>query len=247
MLNTVGDRLKFVRKVIQNTQQKMADMLEITLVSYQNYEGNKSLISSQALIKLYERYEVSIEWILTGTGAYTRNEVVIGHYFMINNENNSEASLEKISYRLLMSYLLFKQEGIKVPDFEKVRQTILKMPKEEQVDLLSEALTIDFSVYAENTRSVPYYAPFSALLDYARLNDMSFEWLLFGTVGGNIVSDMEGILTTPFQERLITRISDQKKPDEINEIIDLLPHASNTLLAKLKSSLLEIKKINDHI
>lgn len=247
MLNTVGERLKLVRKITQNTQQKMADLLEITLVSYQNYEGNKSLISSQALTKLYEHYEISIDWILTGTGAFTRNEIIIGQYFLINNENAAEASLDKIIYRVLMAYFLFQQEGFKVPDFEKTRQKINMLTDQEKNDLVSEALTIDFSIYANNTKSVPYYAPFTALMDFARLNNISFEWLTFGTLGKIKATDLEGILTTPFQERLIKRLSDQNHPEIINEIIELLPHASHSLLTKLKDSLTEIKKINDKI
>ncbi len=59
-----GKRLREIRMKRHITQQKMADLLDIALRSYQCYEGGDRSPSYEILVKLADILDVSVDWLL---------------------------------------------------------------------------------------------------------------------------------------------------------------------------------------
>lgn len=65
-METIGERIKVMRKRKGLTQADMKSLAGISSGNLSDIENNKSLPSSSALISLSRELEVSIDWILTG-------------------------------------------------------------------------------------------------------------------------------------------------------------------------------------
>ncbi|MFP7243120.1 helix-turn-helix transcriptional regulator [Pediococcus pentosaceus] len=61
-----GKRLRFVRKEKGDTQQDLANLLHVTQATINGYENGKSRPSQESLIKLANRWHVSVDYLLTG-------------------------------------------------------------------------------------------------------------------------------------------------------------------------------------
>lgn len=59
-----SQRLKQSRQMRAFTQQQIADLLDITINSYQKYEQGTRSPSFDILIKIADLYDVSIDWLL---------------------------------------------------------------------------------------------------------------------------------------------------------------------------------------
>ena len=62
-----SDRLKTIRKESPYTQQKIADMLCISLNAYQKYEQAERSPSLETLVKLADIFEVTTDYLLECT------------------------------------------------------------------------------------------------------------------------------------------------------------------------------------
>ena len=60
-------RLRELREQVSNTQQEIADMLNIQQNTYSQYETGQRQISLEVLVKLAEYYDVSVDYILNRT------------------------------------------------------------------------------------------------------------------------------------------------------------------------------------
>lgn len=65
-LKTVGERIKYARKLKGLTQNDIYKLTGISSGNLSDIENNKVLPSANALISLKRELEVSIDWILTG-------------------------------------------------------------------------------------------------------------------------------------------------------------------------------------
>jgi len=65
----IYDRLKLFRENQRLTQNKIADELKITQSSYNLYESGKRNIPDEIKIKIKEIYNISFDWLLTGSGS----------------------------------------------------------------------------------------------------------------------------------------------------------------------------------
>ena len=63
---TIGERLKNWRNDKGLTSTEISKTTRISQSSISDYENNKMAIGSQALLALYEHYNIDINWILTG-------------------------------------------------------------------------------------------------------------------------------------------------------------------------------------
>ncbi len=61
---TFGKRLRALRMKHGFTQQKTADMLDVTMSSYQKYEQNERFPSYEVLIKIGDIFDVSLDYLL---------------------------------------------------------------------------------------------------------------------------------------------------------------------------------------
>lgn len=65
-LKSVGDRIKYARKLKGFTQTDIYNLTGISSGNLSDIENNKTLPSANALISLKRELGVSIDWILTG-------------------------------------------------------------------------------------------------------------------------------------------------------------------------------------
>lgn len=59
-----SERLNFIRKSRGYTAQQMADYLSMGLRAYRNYESGDRFPSADALIKIADKLDVSIDYLL---------------------------------------------------------------------------------------------------------------------------------------------------------------------------------------
>ena len=59
-----GKRLNSIRKALGFTAQSMADYLSVSIRTYRNYESETSYPSLETLVRIADRLDVSIDWLL---------------------------------------------------------------------------------------------------------------------------------------------------------------------------------------
>lgn len=59
-----GKRLRAARIYRRYTQQRMAEILNMSLNTYQKYEQSERFPSADTLVKLADLYDVPIDWLL---------------------------------------------------------------------------------------------------------------------------------------------------------------------------------------
>ncbi len=71
----VGARLRKIRKEMDLTQDKIAKMLGIAVLTWQNYEYGNTNPSTEILFKLCNDTKFNPEWIITGQGSMFKSSV----------------------------------------------------------------------------------------------------------------------------------------------------------------------------
>ncbi len=74
MVETVGDRIKNLRKMHNFTQIQVANYLGFKQTQIAKLESNNRKLKSSSLNKLCELYNCPKEYILTGIGEYSKEE-----------------------------------------------------------------------------------------------------------------------------------------------------------------------------
>lgn len=74
MNETVGDRLKKLRKLHNFTQKQIADYLGFKQTHIAKLEKNDRTLKYSSLIRLCELYNCEEEYILSGIGNYSKDE-----------------------------------------------------------------------------------------------------------------------------------------------------------------------------
>ncbi|EGD51952.1 helix-turn-helix domain protein [Thermoanaerobacter ethanolicus JW 200] len=65
-MDTIGERIKYARKKNNLTITALSKLTGLSVGNLSDLENNKSMPSSNALIKLKNALNVSIDWLLTG-------------------------------------------------------------------------------------------------------------------------------------------------------------------------------------
>ncbi|HHW57103.1 MAG TPA: helix-turn-helix transcriptional regulator [Clostridia bacterium] len=65
-MQTIGERIKYARKKNNLTITALSKLTGLSVGNLSDLENNKSMPSSNALIKLKNALNVSIDWLLTG-------------------------------------------------------------------------------------------------------------------------------------------------------------------------------------
>ena len=74
MVETIGDRIKRLRKMHNFTQEQVANYLGFKQTHIAKLESNNRKLKSSSLNKLCELYNCPKEYILTGIGEYSNEE-----------------------------------------------------------------------------------------------------------------------------------------------------------------------------
>lgn len=67
-MNTIQDRLKFLRKNLNLTQTEFGNKINRSLRAIQNYESGGRSINGDLLLDLQEKFNVNIDWLRTIEG-----------------------------------------------------------------------------------------------------------------------------------------------------------------------------------
>ena len=74
MVETIGDRLKKLRKMHNFTQKQVADYLGFKQTQIAKLENNDQKLKSSSLNKLCELYNCPKKYIMKGIGKYSKEE-----------------------------------------------------------------------------------------------------------------------------------------------------------------------------
>lgn len=73
-LSGIGLRLKEVRKSNDLTQPVIAAAIDVSDRTYKYYEQEKRELPALAAVKISDRFNVSLEWLLTGNGPILKGD-----------------------------------------------------------------------------------------------------------------------------------------------------------------------------
>lgn len=153
------ENLKQIRLKLGYSQQEIADKLKININTYRGYEYNKREMPYETLRYLIDKFNVNINWLLTGTGNMFLNSS-IDDDILISQKNlyNNTVSF-KIGNRLTQI-----QEENKFQDKEMAKT--LGIYEYEYIDL------------KQNSKE-----PTLKILNNLKQNfNISLDWLLYGDI-----------------------------------------------------------------
>lgn len=75
MVETIGDRIKKLRKMHNFTQKQVANYLGFKQTQIAKLENNDRTLKSSSLFKLCKLYNCTPEYILEGIGNYSKEEL----------------------------------------------------------------------------------------------------------------------------------------------------------------------------
>lgn len=70
-INTIGDRIRKVRKATGKTQQAFADIIGLKRNTIATYEMGKALPSDRTIVDICREFNISRRWLETGEGSMT--------------------------------------------------------------------------------------------------------------------------------------------------------------------------------
>jgi len=99
----IGQRLKNVRKKHDLIQPVMAAAIDVSDRTYKYYEQEKRELPALAAVKICERFNINLEWLLTGKGRELKSDdphlSEVCSYAVMTEHNAREVNLpiEKLS------------------------------------------------------------------------------------------------------------------------------------------------------
>lgn len=94
---SLGNRLRNIRVAEDKTQKEFAEILGVSVTSIANYESEKRSPDCAFLEKLYELYEVNLNWLVAGEYIYP---------------NKSVKDLTAVEQQLLSLTSLYDEQGL---------------------------------------------------------------------------------------------------------------------------------------
>lgn len=88
----VGKRISDLRKSYGYTQEKLAEMAEISIQFLIQIEHGKKTMKVGTLRKLSAALSVSSDYIINGTGAYSENAEINGLLSTLSEDNREQAA-----------------------------------------------------------------------------------------------------------------------------------------------------------
>ena len=76
-LDSIGSRLKFMRKSKGLSQREMADMIDMSFASYRRYELNENAVPHTVLERISKKFKISLDFLVSGKDLLQdKNEVI---------------------------------------------------------------------------------------------------------------------------------------------------------------------------
>lgn len=72
-MGTQGTRLKKIRQELNLSQEDMGNALGFSRQYLSNLENDRDILNNEKLVKLFQTYNVSIDWLLSGNGNMFRD------------------------------------------------------------------------------------------------------------------------------------------------------------------------------
>jgi len=86
VLESLGKRIKLVRKRLRLTQLEFAQQVNVSKSSVVNYELAKRIPDALFLIKLIEKFNISPDWLMTGKSSLFMEDEQVKHGKVIDDE-----------------------------------------------------------------------------------------------------------------------------------------------------------------
>ena len=102
-LSGIGLRLRDVRKNNDLTQPVMAAAIDVSDRTYKYYEQEKRELPALAAVKISDRFNINLEWLLTGNGQVLKGDnpalAEVCSLAVLNEHNSRQSNLpfEKLS------------------------------------------------------------------------------------------------------------------------------------------------------
>lgn len=107
-LDSIGSRLKFVRKSRGLTQAEMADLIDTSFASYRRYESDENNIPHTVIEKIAKNIDVSLEFLINGKDLLKdKNEVILN----IRHNTQFETKIDNGDMVITARIPLFKYIG----------------------------------------------------------------------------------------------------------------------------------------
>lgn len=195
MLNSIGERLKYLRNIKNKTQKEMSEILGVTLGMYQKYESNKSNISVNTSILLKKTFNINIDWLITGDSDMLPLDNILEEYFgdVKYGYNHNIVTFEAIYNRLSFAcYFINKKDTnilstLSLLDKKEIFYNELGLPFNKEIESHNK-------LYNAKTKQQRYSKsfiaheniPYTKIIRFAINNWISLEWLLTGKINKNI-------------------------------------------------------------
>ncbi len=108
-----GKRLKKLRESLGYTQEKMAEVLEVSVTLYKKMEKGSYNISVKTLRRLKEKFNVSIDYIMFG------EQISFNHIWML-----MQSSQNSVKLKLLLRLLAYFQKDCRECFVEKKQDEV---------------------------------------------------------------------------------------------------------------------------
>lgn len=165
----ISERLKAIRDHYSLSQSKIAEKLEVSPRTYTRYESNERQPDAEVLLRLYERLEVNINWLLSGDGYMivsdkTVNEIIHFNSLelrikkMIESESNNFQheiiflydSLEDFKENKNLSNLITYLEKAKLPVSNLLKHAITEKDKRSAIHFISSLSEVEKNYLLSN-------------------------------------------------------------------------------------------------
>ncbi len=104
-LNTIGSRLKFVRKQKRLSQEEMADLIDISISSYRRYETNQNNVPHTTIEKISKNVGISLDFLINGENLVKKKEDAISN---IRHNTNIDTKIDNGDMVITARIPLFK-------------------------------------------------------------------------------------------------------------------------------------------
>lgn len=150
------DKLYKLRTDANLTQQKMAELLEVSPQAVQKWESGESRPSLDKLIRLSQHFGASLDALVLERDARTSEAL----FYQASVQPNWEKIplWESYSANLLTEYRQCVEEGLQVEAYEELFRAVAKLPKGEAKERLSDVI-FDIVKQARVREDYPYIEP----------------------------------------------------------------------------------------
>lgn len=133
------------------SQEKFAQMLNVTRQAVQKWESGSANPDINNLIKIAKFFNVSLDALILGSGKRIAEE--LSYDKKIQPQYEEIHNWESYSSELMVEYYQSLEEGIDVTEYKQLFEAVSKMPKGEQKEKMADVL---FEI-VQSSKGIPNY------------------------------------------------------------------------------------------